>query len=154
LRERCIGSTVTPADGRVGALAVHGVHKVLVGAPDVCGLVMLRCTPPTSDLWLMSGELIFIATGKPTDAAATSASDGERASIVVSVGMWKARSTAFDSVSDSILSPVGQHALDDEARALDVGRPVSVSGPGTAAAAPGCCDTARDTRRPPPPARA
>ena len=66
-------------------------------------LRMSRRTPPTSDLWVMSGELIFMATGKPSDSAATSASFALRAWMVCTTGIRKAASTALDSSGVSTL---------------------------------------------------
>jgi hypothetical protein len=66
------------------------------------GSRMFRRTPPTSDLCVMSGELIFIATGSPTLSAAISASAAECTLMLGVVGMWKAFSTALDSALLSV----------------------------------------------------
>lgn len=60
-------------------------------------------TPSTSDLWLMSGESIFSATGKPSWAAIIIASLALRASKVRVMGIWKEDSRVFDSISVSTL---------------------------------------------------
>ncbi len=49
--------------------------------------MMFSATPCTSDLWLMSGESIFSATGKPSCEAIIIASLALRASTVCVTGM-------------------------------------------------------------------
>ena len=63
----------------------------------------LSATPCTSDLWLMSGESIFSATGKPSWVAIIIASLALRARMVCVTGMWKADSSVLDSISVSTL---------------------------------------------------
>ena len=53
----------------------------------------------------MCGESIFITTGRPISSASTIASEGERATTVWAIGMRKAASSAFDSISLSTLRP-------------------------------------------------
>ena len=65
--------------------------------------ITFSATPPTSLLWLTSGESIFSATGKPSWVAIIMASAAVRASSVCVTGMWKADSSAFDSISVSTL---------------------------------------------------
>jgi hypothetical protein len=56
-------------------------------------------------LCTICGESIFITTGRPSSSASTMASEAERATTVCAMGMRKAASTAFDSISLSTLRP-------------------------------------------------
>ena len=59
------------------------------------------------------------------------ASFAERATTVRAIGMWKAASSAFDSISVSTVRSLGERGLDDQARAVEVAAGVvSRSGPG------------------------
>ena len=114
---------------------------------------MFSATPCTSDLWLMSGESIFSATGKPSCVAIIIASLALRASMVCVTGMWKAASSALRLHLGQHLAALGQHAFDQQARAFDVGlgqRRTAAAASAAAAAGSGrswrCC-----RRRPPPP---
>ena len=64
---------------------------------------MLSATPCASDLWLMSGESILSATGKPSCVAIIIASLALRARMVLVTGMWNDDSSALDSISVSTL---------------------------------------------------
>jgi len=66
-------------------------------------LPTLRRTPPESDLWVMLGESIFMATGRPSSSAYTMASVAERATTVWAMGTRNAASSALDSISFSTL---------------------------------------------------
>ena len=63
----------------------------------------LSTTPCTSDLWVMSGESILSATGKPSCIAIIIASGALRARMVSVTGMWKDASSVLDSISVSTL---------------------------------------------------
>ena len=65
--------------------------------------ITFSATPSTSDLWLMSGESIFSATGKPSWVAIIIASFALRARIVSVTGMWKTDSRVLLSISVSTL---------------------------------------------------
>ncbi len=91
-----------------------------------------RRTPPTSDLWEMAWELIFMATGKPICWAMSMASVGSRAIMVWATGIWNAASRALDSTSVSTLRPW--------ARALStIRRAPSTSGPLSSVRGSGVC---------------
>ena len=94
---RHIGSTTTPlmrASGRCLAIEVISSWNT----ERTCrALARPRRTPPMSVLCVMSGESIFIATGKPSSCATSIASCAERAGMLCTIGMRKAASTAFDS---------------------------------------------------------
>ena len=64
---------------------------------------MFSATPCTSDLWAMSGESIFSATGKPSCVASIIASVALRASTVGVTGIRNDDSSVFDSSSVSVL---------------------------------------------------
>ncbi len=60
-------------------------------------------TPSTSDLWRISGELIFMATGNPSASAVTRASLAVCACIASTTGIRKADNTALASTVVSAL---------------------------------------------------
>ena len=80
---------------------------------------MFRRTPPTSDLCTMFGESIFITTGRPISAESTIASAALRATTVCAIGMRKAASSAFDSISLSFLRR-SDRAISITRRALSI----------------------------------
>ena len=82
---------------------------------------MFSATPCTSDLWLMSGESIFSATGKPSCVAIIIASLALRARIVCVTGMWNDDSSVFDSISVSTLRRSASTLSMTRRAAFDVG---------------------------------
>jgi len=84
----------------------------------------------------MSGESIFIATGEPSSPAISIASCAERATTVRAIGMRKAASSAFDSISEST-------ARRSASAASTMARAPSRSGGPCAASGPGVCSSAR-----------
>ena len=105
---RCIDTPSTFASGaRRATSSIMSVKTV----PTCCGVRTFSITPPTSDLWAISGELILMTTGKPTRRAIEIASSTVCATSVGVTGMRNALSNSFDSVSVSTSRPVASTAL-------------------------------------------
>ena len=98
---RAMRCTVTPFRRASGRWRCTLCIMLLNTSRTATEFSTFSATPPTSLLWLMSGESIFSATGKPIWVAVIMASLALRASTVCVTGMWNAASSAFDSTSVS-----------------------------------------------------
>ena len=79
--------TVTPKRLASGLAALTAVRISSYAASTSLSLWRLKRIPSTSDLWLISGEFIFRATGKPSIWATPAASAAEDAATVGFTGM-------------------------------------------------------------------
>ena len=85
---RTIDCTLRPASVASGRRCVTRASIACTAARSPAASSMSSTTPPTSDLWLMSGETIFSATGQPmASAAATAASASTATRRVATTGM-------------------------------------------------------------------
>ena len=101
LAERAVGDRADDDFGAAGQHLLHldaldlGVGLILLGICEngVVGLFGIRrvltptMTPPASVLWRMSGETIFITTGKPIEEAILAASAADLATPSFGTGM-------------------------------------------------------------------
>ncbi len=79
--------TVKPVLRAAGAAARTSVSMVSAAVRTASGVARSSRTPPTSDLWEMSGDRIFRATGPAIASASRAASSGVAATSVARVGM-------------------------------------------------------------------
>ena len=89
-RPRCLRAmacTVTPLICAPGCFSRTASIMSCQMSRTAVAFITFRATPPTSLLWLMSGESIFSATGKPICVAIIMASLALRASSVCVTGM-------------------------------------------------------------------
>ena len=88
--EAAMGSIVTPASRALGRFAAtEAIIAVKLPRTAAASAISSR-TPSTSLLCGMSGESIFIATGKPTFSAAATAASADAACSVGTTGMRNA----------------------------------------------------------------
>ena len=81
-----MGSREKPSIRASGFLTAIVASMAVAAAATSAWPLRPRATPPTSDLWLMSGDRIFKASNPPMSAAIAPASAGVRAMRVVTVG--------------------------------------------------------------------
>ena len=71
-----MASTVKPSIFASGRAAATRASMRSAAASTAAGVSSPSATPPTSDLWVMSGDRIFSATGRPSSAAALRGAGG------------------------------------------------------------------------------
>ena len=82
-----MGSTMKPSMRALGAWTCTWSRMALAAAVTSASVRRLRRTPPTSDLWVMSGDRIFTAQGTATAATIFAASAASLATRVSTTGM-------------------------------------------------------------------
>ncbi len=98
---RAIGCTATPSKRALGILAARLLRIRSNAARTSASFARFSSTPPTSLLWLISGESTFSTTGKPAFADALAAASALAAT---SISLRTARPLdRADAIIDEII---------------------------------------------------
>ena len=106
-------ATATPSKRAPGIRSASPRRMRSKASRTSTSLRRLSATPPTSLLWLTSGECTLSTTGKPIRAAASTASSALAANSGIAVAMPAAARTRLDSISESARAPGGDSLRDD-----------------------------------------